>query len=234
MDNDEPISVLIVDDHPLYRYGLRALLEKTESVRVVGEATSGVEALSMVHELKPNLVLMDIGLPGSTGIETTRTLVGRYPQTCVVIVTVASDKDDLLAAMRAGARGFMLKEADSTEIHLAIQIARLGGMAFDSRASEWIIDHLARPSASFKPFPELTDREREILELIANGQGNAAIARELKLSVKTVRNYVSRIFAKLHIADRTAAAVQARRAGLGRLHFPPGPGTGNVRPGLPR
>lgn len=216
MDNDQPISVLIVDDHPLYRYGLRTLLENTETVRVVGEATSGVEALSMVHELKPNLVLMDIGLPGTTGIETTKTLVGRYPQTSVVIVTVASDKDDLLAAIRAGARGFMLKEAGSDEIQLAIQIASLGGLAFDSRASEWIIDHLVKPPTAIKPFPELTDREREVLELIANGQGNAAIARELRLSVKTVRNYVSRIFAKLHIADRTSAAVHARRAGLGR------------------
>jgi DNA-binding NarL/FixJ family response regulator len=216
MDNDQPISVVIVDDHPLYRYGLKTLLENTKSVRVVGEATSGVEALSMVHELKPNLVLMDIGLPGTTGIETTKALAGRYPQTSVVIVTVASDKDDLLAAIRAGARGFMLKEANSNEIHLAIQIASLGGLAFDSRASAWIIDHLAKPPTSIKPFPELTDREREILGLIANGQGNAAIARELKLSVKTVRNYVSRIFAKLRIADRTTAAVQARRAGLGR------------------
>lgn len=216
MYDDQPISVLIVDDHPLYRYGLKTLLENTRSVRVVGEASSGAEAISMMRELKPNLVLMDIGLPDSTGIETTKILAARYPLTSVVIVTVASDKHDLLAAIRAGARGFMLKEAGSDEIHLALQIARLGGLVFDSRASAWIMDHLARPPASVKPFPELTEREREILELIASGQGNAAIARELRLSVKTVRNYVSRIFAKLQAADRTAAAVQARRAGLGR------------------
>jgi DNA-binding NarL/FixJ family response regulator len=215
MGNGEIITVLIVDDHPLYRYGLKNLLEKTESIRVVGEATSGVEALSMVQELRPDLVLMDINLPGATGIETTKTLVGRYPLTSVVIVSVASDKNALLAAIRAGARGFLLKEAGSDEIHLAIQIASFGGLAFDSRASTWIVEHLTGPPASTKPFPELTDREREILDLIASGQGNAAIARELQLSVKTVRNYVSRIFAKLHLVNRTEAAVQARRAGLG-------------------
>lgn len=211
----EQVSVLIADDHPVYRSGLRILLEKIEPLRVVGEAGSGVEALTMAQELHPQLVLMDVNLPGITGIEATKTLASRHPDIAVIIVTMLDDKDTFIAAMRAGARGFLLKEANSDEVALAIKMVRSGGLVFDSHASRWVVDYLTKPQDTSKPFPELTDREREILALVADGHGNAAIARLLGLSIKTVRNYISRIFLKLRLVDRTEAAVRARRAGLG-------------------
>jgi DNA-binding NarL/FixJ family response regulator len=208
-------SVLIADDHPVYRSGLRIVLDGIESLRVVGEARTGTEALTLTHELRPQLVLMDVNLPGITGIEVTKTITSRYPEVAVIIVTMTDDQDVFISAMRAGARGYLLKEATSVDVVMAIQVVRSGGLVFDSRASSWVIDYMTKPQAVGKPFPELTDREREVLELIADGNGNAIIARKLGLSVKTVRNYLSRIFAKLQLVDRTEAAVQARRAGLG-------------------
>lgn len=212
---DELVSVLIADDHPVYRSGLRILLGSVRPLRVIGEACSGAEALSKAHELRPQLVLMDVNLPGITGIEATKTLANRHPEIAVIIVTMLDDRDTFLAAMRAGARGFLLKGANSDEVALAIKIVQSGGLVFDSHASRWVIDHLTKPQAAGEPFPELTDREREILALVADGHGNAAIARTLGLSIKTVRNYLSRIFLKLRLVDRTEAAVRARRAGLG-------------------
>lgn len=209
------ISILIADDHPVYRSGLRILLDNVKPLQVVGEACSGAEALTMAHELRPQLVLMDVALPDMTGIEATKTLVNRYPEMAVIVVTVLDEKDTFFAAMRAGARGFLLKEASSEDVAQAIKIVRSGGLVFDSHTSGWVIDHLTKPQAAGKPFPELTDREQEILGLVADGHGNARIARDLGLSIKTVRNYLSRIFVKLRIVDRTEAAVQARRAGLG-------------------
>jgi len=214
LGNDQ-VSVLIADDHPVYRSGLRILLDSSESLRVVGEARTGAEALTMTHELRPQLVLMDVNLPGITGIEATKTIASRYPETAVIIVTMLDDRDIFFSAMRAGARGYLLKGASSEDVGLAIEFVRSGGLVFDSQASSWVIEHLTRPPVAGKPFPELTDREREVLELVADGNGNAAIARELGLSIKTVRNYLSRIFAKLRLVDRTEAAVLARRAGLG-------------------
>jgi DNA-binding NarL/FixJ family response regulator len=184
-------------------------------LRVVGEAQTGTEALTMTYELRPQLVLMDVNLPGITGIEATKTIASRYPETAVIIVTTSDDRDIFVSAMRAGARGYLLKEASSEDVGLAIEIVRSGGLVFDSKASSWVIEYLTKPPAVGKPFPELTDREREVLELVADGNGNATIARELGLSIKTVRNYLSRIFAKLQLVDRTEAAVRARRAGLG-------------------
>jgi DNA-binding NarL/FixJ family response regulator len=213
--DSEFIDILIADDHPIYRSGLRALLETMQPLRVIGEASSGTEALTMAHELRPQLVLMDVNLPDLTGIEATKTLANKHPAIGVIIVTMLDDKDAFLSAIRAGARGFLLKGASSEEVGHAIKVVHFGGLAFDSRSSRWVIDHLTKPPTESRPFPELTDREREILELIADGLGNAAIARQLGLSVKTVRNYVSRIFARLRVVDRTEAAVQARRAGLG-------------------
>jgi DNA-binding NarL/FixJ family response regulator len=211
----DPVSVLIADDHPVYRSGLRTLLDGIGTLRVVGEARTGTEALTMAYKLRPHLVLMDVNLPGVTGIEATKTIANRCPETAVIIVTMLDDRDVFFSAMRAGARGYLLKGASSEDVGMAIEIVRAGGLVFDSQTSNWVIEHLTRPPASGKPFPELTDRERAVLELVADGRGNAAIARELGLSIKTVRNYLSRIFAKLHLVDRTEAAVQARRAGLG-------------------
>ncbi|HEX4705205.1 MAG TPA: response regulator transcription factor [Pseudonocardiaceae bacterium] len=211
----DPVSVLIADDHPVYRSGLRTLLDGIGTLHVVGEARTGTEALTMAYKLRPHLVLMDVNLPGVTGIEATKTIANRCPDTAVIIVTMLDDRDVFFAAMRAGARGYLLKGASSEDVGMAIEIVRAGGLVFDSQTSNWVIEHLTKPPASGKPFPELTDRELAVLELVADGRGNAAIARELGLSIKTVRNYLSRIFAKLHLVDRTEAAVQARRAGLG-------------------
>ena len=206
---------MIADDHPVYRSGLRALLDAIPSLQVVGEARTGTEALTLTHDLRPQLVLMDLNLPDITGIEATKTITDRYPETAVIIVTMVNDRDVLLAAIRAGARGYLLKETSSEDLVLAIKIARSGGLVFDLHTGELIVEYLTKPPVDANPFPDLTDRERQVLELIADGCGNATIARQLGLSIKTVRNYLSRIFAKLHLVDRTEAAVQARRAGLG-------------------
>lgn len=213
--DSQSISILIADDHPVYRWGLKNLLERMGDLRVVGEAETGAEALAKAHDLRPKLVVMDISMPGLTGIEATKTLVSRYPAIGVIIVTMLNDKETFLSAIRAGARGFLLKEASWEEVSLAVRAVSVGGLAFDSHSARWVIDHLTNPHAEVKPFPELTERERAVLALVADGQGNFAIARELHLSVKTVRNYISRIFAKLQVVDRTEAAVKARRAGLG-------------------
>jgi DNA-binding NarL/FixJ family response regulator len=212
----EVVNVLIADDHPLYRSGVRGLLDGTGRCRVVGEARTGTEALAMTEELRPHVVLMDVNLPEINGIEATKTIVSRCRDTAVIIVTMLEDRDTFLSAIRSGARGFLLKGADSEELSLAIEIVRAGSVLFGANVADWVIEYLTNPPTPRDPFPELTARERAVLELVADGKGNAAIARDLGLSIKTVRNYLSRIFAKLRLADRTEAAVRARRAGLGR------------------
>jgi DNA-binding NarL/FixJ family response regulator len=213
--NAAVIDVLITDDHPVYRSGLRALLNTAPRLNVVGEAGTGREALAMAHQLRPDLVLMDVNLPEVSGIEATRTIAARCPQTAVIIVTMMEDSDTFLAAIRAGARGYLLKGAGLDDVCRAIETVHGGGLMFDKQVGDWVIEHMIKPPAANVPFPELTDRERAVLELVADGRGNAAIARELGLSIKTVRNYLSRIFTKLQLVDRTEAAVRARRAGLG-------------------
>lgn len=213
----EKVGVLIADDHAVYRSGLRIILDKLESMAVVGEAASGSEVVTMVHRLRPRLVLMDVNLPGMTGIEVTKLLLRRYPEMAVIIVSMVDDQDTFLAAIRAGARALLLKRASPDEVALAIEVVQLGGLMFDANSSRWVVDYLTKPASDDKAFPELTEREREILGLVADGWGNAKIAGDLGLSIKTVRNYLSRIFAKLQVADRTEAAVKARRAGLGCL-----------------
>jgi DNA-binding NarL/FixJ family response regulator len=209
------IDVLIADDHPVYRSGLRALLDLAPMLNVVGEVRTGREALSMTYQLRPHLVLMDINLPEMSGIEATKTIATRCPDTAVIIVTMMEDRDTFLAAIRAGARGYLLKGSGLKDVCRAIETVRCGGLHFDHQVGNWVLEHLVKPAATGVPFPELTDRERAVLELVADGRGNAYIARELGLSIKTVRNYLSRIFAKLQLVDRTEAAVRARRAGLG-------------------
>jgi DNA-binding NarL/FixJ family response regulator len=210
-----PVSIIIADDHPVYRSGLKTLLSNMGSLHIVHEAKSGTEAVVMAQALRPELVLMDISMPDLSGIEATRALVAKYPEIAVIILTMLADKQTFLSAVQAGARGFLLKEASWEEVSLAIRIVSNGGLAFDSHSARWLIDHLTNPPADDNPFPELTERELDVLKLVADGHGNAAIARELMLSLKTVRNYISRIFAKLQVVDRTQAAVRARQAGLG-------------------
>lgn len=209
------IRVVIADDHPVYLSGLRMLLDMISVVEVVGEARTGPEALAEIYRLRPHLALLDVNMPGTSGIEVTKTLASRCPDTSVIMLSMLEDRDTFLAAMRAGARGYLVKGASSEDIGQAIGTVRRGGVVFGAAVATWALDHLNKPRESAKPFPELTDRERAVLELVADGLGNASIARRLGLSIKTVRNYLSRIFAKLQIADRTEAAVQARRAGLG-------------------
>lgn len=211
----ETTRVLIADDHPVYLSGLRMLLDLIGTVEVVGEARTGKEALAEIYRLRPHLVLMDVNLPGTSGIEVTRTIASRCPEISVIMLSMLEDRDTFLAAIRAGARGYLVKGASTEDIGQAIGTVRRGGVVFGSEVSTWALDYLNKPRESSKPFPDLTDRERAVLELVADGLGNATIARRLGLSIKTVRNYLSRIFAKLQIADRTEAAVQARRAGLG-------------------
>ena len=214
-ERTETTKVLIADDHPVYLSGLRMLLDMIGTVEVVGEARTGKEALAEIYRLRPHLALMYVNMPGTSGIEVTRTIATRCPDTSVIMLSMLEDRDTFLAAIRAGARGYLVKGASTEDIGQAIGTVRRGGVVFGPEVSAWALDYLNKPRESSKPFPELTDRERAVLELVADGLGNATIARRLGLSIKTVRNYLSRLFAKLQIADRTEAAVQARRAGLG-------------------
>jgi DNA-binding NarL/FixJ family response regulator len=209
------LRILLADDHPAFLAGLQLLLRAIPGAEVAGEVTTGAAAITDAHRLQPDIVLMDVNMPGINGIEATRAIIARRPQTSVLIVTMVYDEDVILAAMRAGARGYVLKGAGLEDIRRAIDAVSHGDMIFGPQAAEQVYQHLTRPSAQVVPFPDLTDRERAVLELVANGNGNVTIALELGLSVKTVRNYQSRIFAKLRVTDRAQAAVQARRAGLG-------------------
>lgn len=210
-----PVTVLIAGDHPVYRSSLRMLLDGVDSLEVVGEVGMGGEAVAVIQERRPEVVVMDVGMPGASLADVVRPVTAACPDTAVLVVSVVDERDAFLAAIRAGARGYLLRGARSQDLVQAIGIVRSGGLVFDAGTSGWVIDHLAQPAGVAKPFPELTDREREVLELVADGMGTATIARQLGLSVKTVRNYLSRIFAKLHLVDRTEAAVRARQAGLG-------------------
>lgn len=210
------IEVLIVDDHPAYRSGLRMMLADVDGVQVAGEAESGAQAVALTAELAPDVVVMDLRMPDLDGIEATRRIVASGSSAAVIVLTMFEDDDSVFAAMRAGARGYLLKGADKDEIARAISAAAAGEAIFGPEIAARVIAHFAVGSGSTgAAFPALTAREREVLELVAAGKGNAAIAHELVISLKTVRNHVSNIFTKLQVSDRSAAIVKARRAGLG-------------------
>ncbi len=218
----ERIRVLIADDHLFYREGVRTLLQGVSDVEVVGEAATGDEAISQTALLQPDVILMDIKMPGLNGIEATRHIVHTTPHIGVLVVTMFEDDDSVFAAMRAGARGYLLKDADQDELVLAVRSVSRGQAIFSPAIAQRLIQYFAvLPSQAPQAgppvvFPELTDREREVLELIARGNSNAAIAHRLVLSMKTVQNHVSNIFGKLQVADRAQAIVRAREAGLGQ------------------
>ncbi len=211
-----PLRVVIADDHPLVRSGMRALLNSTEDLEVVGEAATGEEAVALAETVQPEVVLMDLRIPGMNGIEATRRIVQRNPQARVLVVTLSEDDESLFAALRAGARGYILKEANEIEVLRAIRTVSTGDAVFSAGVAQRLIDFFASPTppTPAQPFPELTDREREILAMIAQGRSNAEISHSLVISLKTVRNYISSIFGKLQVADRAQAIVRARDAGL--------------------
>ncbi|GAC1378873.1 MAG: response regulator transcription factor [Ktedonobacteraceae bacterium] len=211
------VRILIADDHPLVRSGLRALLMTTEDLQVVGEAATGEEVVTLAATLQPDVIVMDLRMPGINGIEATRRIVQANPQIRVLVVTLFEDDDSVFAALRAGARGYVLKDANETEVVRAIRAVSGGDAIFSTTIAQRLIDFFAVPRKpqALLPFPDLTEREREILMLIAQGRSNAEIAQSLVISMKTVRNYISSIFSKLQVADRAQAIIRAREAGLG-------------------
>jgi DNA-binding NarL/FixJ family response regulator len=212
----DPIRVLIADDHVLFRDGLRALLRAAPETELVGEATTGDEAIALAASLQPDVILMDIQMPGIGGIEATRQIVQASPHIAVLVVTMFGDDPSVFAAMRAGARGYLLKGATHAELLRAIGVVSSGEAIFSPTIARRLMEYFASMRLTPAPplFPELSEREREILTLIAQGSTNADIAARLVLSPKTVRNHVSNILSKLQVADRAEAILRARDVGL--------------------
>jgi DNA-binding NarL/FixJ family response regulator len=209
-----PLRVLVADDHPVFRDGLRLTLDGWDRAVLVDEATDGDEAVRLAARLRPDVVLMDLQMPGRSGVEATRAIVARDPAVAVLVLTMFEDDDLILAAIRAGARGYLLKGATRDELRRAIVAAGAGEAIFGPSVAGRL-SALMTGTARALPFPELTAREREVLDLVARGRPNRQIGHELGISEKTVRNQVSIIFAKLEVAGRPEAIVRAREAGMG-------------------
>lgn len=213
---DEPLRVLVVDDHPLFRFGLCTVLSSAPTVSVVGEAANGRDAINAAAALRPDVIVMDLHLPDMSGVDATREIVGERADTAVLVLTMFNDSESVFAAMRAGARGYLLKGSGQDEIVRAVHSVGRGEAIFGPDIATRVLGYFnAPPDATGLVFPELTSREREVLGLIAEGRSNSYIATSLSLSPKTVRNHVSSIFTKLQVADRAQAIVRARKAGLG-------------------
>lgn len=213
----ERLRVLIADDHPLFRKGMVALLGAVDDIEIVGTAATGAEAAERAGILQPDVVLMDVQMPDGGGIEATRRIVSDHPSIKVLVLTLFEDDDSVFLALRAGARGYVLKDADDEDVLRAIRAVGRGEAIFSPAVATRVLAYFAAPRLEApQVFPTLTEREREILNLIARGLPNPAIARELTLSTKTVGNHVSNIFGKLQVADRAEAIIRAREAGLGR------------------
>ena len=209
--------MLLADDHPVVRRGLAALLGTLPEFEVVGEAVDGEEAIREAQLTRPDVVLMDVRMPGTDGVAATRRLRETVPDTAVLVLTMYDDDATVFTAMQAGARGYLLKGAEQDEITDAIRAVVRGQAIFGPGIASRLLEHFANPPApaAVELFPELTPREREILELLAEGRRTADIAGTLHLSPKTVSNNLTTIFAKLEVADRTAAVIRARERGLG-------------------
>jgi DNA-binding NarL/FixJ family response regulator len=211
------IRVVVVDDHQIVREGLASLLGALDGIDVVGTAADGRDAVHVVAETAPDVVVMDIQMPRLDGIEATRMITGRQPEVRVVMLTMNEDDETVLSAIRAGASGYLLKGSGAEEVQNAVRAAATGGMVFGASLAGKVAAYFTGTAPKREePFPDLTDREREVLELLAAGKSNDAIAGAMYVSNKTVRNTVSAIYAKLHAAGRAEAIVKAREAGYGR------------------
>ena len=212
------VRVAVADDHPMYRFGLRAVLDASPEVDVVGEAGDGRELLALVDRHAPDVVLTDLSMPELSGTAAIAELARRAPGTGVLVLTMHEDDASLFAALRAGARGYLLKGADREEIIRAVLTVARGDAVYGAAVARRIVDFYTGAASDYRmqTFPQLTEREREVLELLAAGLRNGEIARRLVLSEKTVRNHVSAVLAKLQVPDRAAAVARARDAGLGR------------------
>ena len=211
------VRVLVADDHPVFRSGLRALLEVDPDIVVAGEAGTGAQAVELAAQLRPDLVMMDLHMPDLDGIAATKQILHHDPDARIMVFTMFDDDDSVFAAMRAGARGYLLKGSSPGDVIHSVHLVISGGAMFGPAVAQRVIEFFARPrpAGSIAVFPQLTDREHEILDLVARGQSNSSIAARLYISEKTVRNHVSSIFAKLAVADRAQAIARARDAGLG-------------------
>jgi DNA-binding NarL/FixJ family response regulator len=207
----------VADDHRLFRDGLRALINSMPDLEVVGEAGDGEEVVAQAAVLQPDVILMDLQLPGINGVEATRRILQSQPRVNVLVLTMFEDTDTVLAAMRAGARGYILKDTDEEALLRSVRAVASGEALFGPAVAERLMRYLAEatPSADRAAFPELTDREREVLYLLAQGLSNQAVAERMGISLKTARNHVSNILGRLQVADRTEAVARARAAGLG-------------------
>jgi DNA-binding NarL/FixJ family response regulator len=214
----DTLRILVAEDHPLFRKGMISLLSSVPEFEVVGEAATGEEAVVRAAQLQPDVILMDLQMPQVNGIEATRRILQESPSVRILVVTLFEDEDSVFMALRAGARGYVLKDADEEDVVHAIRAVGKGEAIFSPAVASRVLAYFAASPPGGAPpqaFPTLTEREREILNLIAQGHPNPSIARHLSLSTKTVGNYVSNIFTKLRVADRTQAIIRAREAGLG-------------------
>ncbi|MER5472213.1 response regulator transcription factor [Streptomyces sp. NPDC002935] len=214
-ESDRPVRVVIVDDHRIVLDGLSALLDSVEGIDVIGEAASGEEAVTLVGTLQPDVILMDVEMPGIGGVEATRRITAAHPGIAVVMLTMYGEDEFLFSALRAGAHGYLLKGAQQEDVVRTLGAVARGGAVFGADVARRVLETFSDPRPAAVPFPQLTEREREVLALLANGWPNSRIARHLALTSKTVANHVSNILTKLQMPDRAAAMLRARRAGLG-------------------
>jgi len=214
----ETLRILIADDHPLVRTGLSTILAGVPGFEVVGQAATGKEAIDLAATLRPDVIVMDLQMPDVSGVIATREILSAQPEVRILVVTLFADEDSVLLALRAGARGYVLKDADEQELIEAVRAVARGTGVFSEAVTNRLLDSVSgiSPTKPDGAFSNLTEREHEILDLLAAGRSNVQIARQLSLSPKTVANYTSTIFAKLQVTDRAAAIIKAREAGLGR------------------
>ncbi|MGH3745584.1 MAG: response regulator [Mycobacteriales bacterium] len=212
---DDPIRILVADDHPLYRDGLRTALDAVAGLEVVAAAASGAEAIALAADHQPDVVVMDVHMPDVDGIAATRRIVAESPHMGVLVLTMFDEDESVFQAMRAGARGYLLKGADQEDIVRAVRAVAAGDAIFGPALARKLIGFFAPRHGAVLPFGQLTAREREVLELVAQGRSNTEISRVLFVSPKTVRNHVSNVFSKLQVTDRAQAIVRAHEAGLG-------------------